>query len=485
MLTMNQTPDIDGKVIWIIRVNLDADGYLYFADTDDKISLSGVDFDGKVVFKDSISDIEKLVDVSQGGSIGQVGNFGFALARYTSYTGISNFINDLYPATSKPLLTSKTVDVGICWDGATLTSQITWLSQFYIEDYSFQTNRMDAFCIEYDELAGRDLPPFVIQDSFDDGISYYTSAPDESKGQAIPIIYGDFTTLNLEYEDFNLVPTVALSKGNSYKAACHICNTVQANSYLYEYLDPVETVMQLSVASPTAVNTRAGHSITLAARKEKILGRLKVIPRGYVSGGSDYENAIDDDSSTYATLAPNNTMKWTLNAKLSDAQFGLFNGVRADTAFIVLWDANGGSVDFQIKYWHLELGVYSSLVASATRSGTGYTETYAFGDGNYDYGSNPAKRDDVAHWTPNELEALELHILNLVTSAGSMRIKHIYFDFNNLTKYELSKLGITSLRDTASGSRNPRLAKRPEPINYIESNVYAYVKGMMFESWVD
>ena len=472
MLTMNMTVGKDTAAIWIVRINLDADGYLYFADVNDKVTLSAIDFDGKVIFKDSLSEIEKYVDVSFGGSIGQVGNFGFSVARHTSYTGVSNFFNDLYPATSKPLLTSKTVDVGIVWSGATLTTEITWLHQFYVEDYSFQTNRLDMFCIEYDELQGKDLPPFVLQEDFNDGISYYTNASDDFYGQAIPIIYGDFTTRNLEYEQFNFVPTVAISKGTSYKIACHICHTVEASSYLYEYLEPVETVMQLSVASPTAVNTRAGHNITLAARAENVKGRLMLMPRGYISGGSDYANAIDTDAVTYATLDANDTMKWQVNAKLSDAQFGIFSFSQFDSSLMILWDSSGGNVDFQVKAWDLPTAAFLFRVASGSVSGTGNTITFGFGDGNY--------------FTPTALENTEFHILNLVTSAASMQIKHLYFDFQNLTKYELERKGISTIRNYATGNRNPQLVlKRAEVKNYIESGVYAYVKGMMADSWID
>jgi hypothetical protein len=484
MRTQSMSPSWDNKLIWIVEINLDS-SYWYFSDTQDKITLNGTDFDGKVIFKDSFSELENQCNIVNGGSFGQVGNFTFSLARWNNYTGIKNFFNDLYPQTSKPLLTAKTVRIGYLWyNGSNTLADITWEATYYIQDYSFPNDsELKIVCYAKDELSAKQIPPYVVQKDFDNGISYFLDAPDESYGKILPIIYGDFSTLNLDYETFSLAPAIQISKGNYYKVCSHICKEVSAGGYLYEYLDAVQTVMELSASSPVTTNNRSGHAIYLVGRAESVKGRLKLIPRGYITGGTDYQNAIDKDSDSYATLAVSDTIKWALSARLSDSQFGLFNGIRTDCNFIVKWDASGGNVNASVAYWHLEFGVYSSLVATVSSAGSGNTINYYFGDGNYDFASNQAKRDDVAHWTPNELEALELHISNLGTSSGTMQLKHCYFDFQNLTKYWMDKK-TTVGRTSNVGQRGfYERRERPQIENFIEDNVYTAVKGYMVDIW--
>ena len=514
MLTMNQTPGTDSTAIWIVRINLDADGYLYFADTEDKITLSGVDFDGKVIFKDSLSEIEKLVDASLGGSIGQVGNFGFALSRYTGYTGIANFMNDLYPATSKPLLTSKTVDVGICWDGATLTSQITWLQQFYVEDYSFVTNRMDAFCIEYDELSGKDLPPFVIQDSFDDGISYFTNAPDESKGQPIPIVYGDFTDVDLRYTKYQLVPTVRIDKrDSSFLVSSHILNATNLVSALYRYLENAGTVMTLLGASSSLTNTRAGHRINLDSNGSLIYGNLDLQPKiytnyfnpdgdswDYTEGGTNKEYSFDGDSATYCELAPDREYAVKLGTNLSQSELGVLGGwgSNEEIELYIQYDTTDQAYPV-VKYYHPTMGVnsgYSPLKAEpGAVTGTGLSINYYIGNGegiNVTWSSDPKKHEDGVPWTIDELQVLQFHIQNKATSTGSLRIKNIVLRFYKIavtgTDNKIIISGADPLTQIIRSRTNYAQRAGLQPIKFtgvIDTNMFALVKGLMYEGWID
>ena len=444
MITTSMTQGYDNDLILVAKINLDSE-IMYFSDCEDKITLSGIDFDGKVILNNSISEATKDIDVINGGTIGQVGNLDLALARYTSYnngtTTFNNFFNDFYPATSKPLLTSKTVDIGVVWSGATATSEITWMYQFYIEDYSWDDHALYLSCIEYDELVAKQLPYYVIQNENDNGVGYFATASESDLGQVLPLLYGDFAYLNLDYEDYRLAPTIRSGVGHTYKASSHICKEVDSGDKLYLYVDKVKTMMQLSVTSPTNTNTRAGHSILLTARKAKITGEIKIIPRAYLEspyGGTDLNNCIDKDASTYGTIGVNTTSAFKFGTDFSRNELGEFSGITAENSFVVMWDANGGNVDFQIKYYHPQMGVnsgYSSRIASASRSGTNYTEIYSFGDGNYDYGSNPKKWADTAEWDESELQVLHFDVLNQATSTGSMRVKHLYFHLQNIAAF--------------------------------------------------
>jgi hypothetical protein len=168
---------------------------------------------------------------------------------------------------------------------------------------------------------------------------------------------------------------------------------------------------------------------------------------------------------------------------LSEEEFGRATGTLEDMAMIIEWDANGGNVNFQVKYYHTGLGVnsgYSSLVASGNSSLTGQTIIYTFGQGNYNYGSNPKKINDTADWSMGELELLEFHILNLNTSAGTMRIKNIYFKFLNQAVYNIEKSSIPITRQT--GERSVKIRK-PSIIDLLStSSVFAKLKGQIIDS---
>ena len=478
----------DNAIIWVVRIDMDDGTYLYFADS--PITLDGIVFSGSIISYGSMTEVGREIDVIGGGSLGAVDHFSFALSRFTSYNNGVNtyddFFNDFYPATSKPLLTSKTIDFGIAWTGATTLNQITWLKNYYISDYMYDSGNIYLNCIEPDELQGGEIPYYKVQTELDNGISYYALTPDKYLGATIPIVYGDFSSLDLPYEIFNLAPTVPVSNGRYYKICSHICKEVSSNSYLYEYLSPVETVMQLSTASPIAINTRAGHAIALVTKNKNVIGRLYLIPRGYISGGigvTNYENAIDKNGSSYASVPLSNEMKWKVSANLSDSEFGLFSGIDVENIMVILWDADGGNVNAQVKYWHLEYGRYHpTLIASQSSSGLGNTINYYFGKGNEDFVSGQAKREDTGHWTPNELDALEFHIFNLATSVGTMRIKHIYFDFLNMTKYNTNQKKMTSRE---SGERiYPQQTMKPKPTDLITENIFAYCKGYIFDNWI-
>jgi hypothetical protein len=246
--------------------------------------------------------------------------------------------------------------------------------------------------------------------------------------------------------------------------------------------------MELSASSPTAINTRMGHSIDLIGESQKVNGIVKIIPRGYISGGTNYQNAIDKEGGTYATLAPGETIKFALGLQMSESTLGMFDGVLQHSIFNVLWDAAGGNVNYQVKYWHTEKGGYSSLVASGSSASTGQEVNYYFGQGNYNYGSNPQKRDDTAHWTAGELSVLEFHILNLGTSTGTMNLKHLFFELSDLTKYDVSLIKVKKTYIYGTGETRTYTAyeKRKEPTELVnETNIYSYVKGYIYDSWID
>lgn len=493
MRTINQTPGTENQIVWLIRINMDDGTYVYFADS--QIVIEGVTFSGKIISYGSMSDFGSDTDVLLGGGIGAMDHFNFAIGRYSVYddgvNSLQSFFNDWYPATGKPVLTSKEIDLGIVWNtGSATLANVTWLKNYRVSDYSYNTGNAFINCIEPDELSGVQVPRYKTQNKIDNGISYTTETETEKIGLTIPVLYGDFTSLQLEYERHNLAPTIQFNSNNDFKICSHICHTVDAANKLYMYVDKVKTMMGLAATSPTNTNTRAGHRILLNSRGSIVTGDIKIIPRAYLPfpyGGTDLDKAIDKDADTYGVIPVNTTAGFKFGTDFNLSELGEFSGVLDENILKVLWDSYGGNVNFQIKYYHPQMGVnsgYSSLVLSASRSGIGYTENYEFGEGNYDYVSNPKKFGNYPGWDPQELQVIHFDILNLSTSTGEMRIKHLYFELNNLSIYFTPRT-VSALRET--GGRMYEGQSRIKAIlkDYLtENKIFANVKGYIYDNWI-
>ena len=139
MLTLNDTALEDNQIIWIVKITISSSAVFYFSTADDKITLSGTDFDGKVIFKDEngnhISEIGKEMELT--GGVGNRGNCSLSLSNYNEYTGTSDFFNSFYPATSGNYLSGRKVEIGLLWEGATTTGEITYFGEYYIDGYAY------------------------------------------------------------------------------------------------------------------------------------------------------------------------------------------------------------------------------------------------------------------------------------------------------------------------------------------------------------
>ena len=240
MITLNDTPLEDKQAIFLVRITFD-NSALYCAYPQD-ITLSSNTYSAAIIQDRSIEAIEKEVDPEEHGGIGSVGRFSFSIARYGSNTLIDDFFNDFYPATSAKYISSRKVEVGIIWEGETLESAITWIWEGYVEDYSYNDSQISLFCVEYDEFEYRNLPYYKLQDSFDNGISYFTSAPQDNYGSAVPILYGSFQVDTMDVSGTNyprpykkpLAPLVCVDEYDyKFILASHEVNAINYPPYKY------------------------------------------------------------------------------------------------------------------------------------------------------------------------------------------------------------------------------------------------------------
>jgi len=501
MLTMNMTPEEDRELVLIVRINLDTE-YMYFSDTVDQITLSGTAFDGKIISKDSISEATKDVDVTSGGTMGQVGNWKLSLARYTTYTGpittFNDFFNDFAPATSKPLLTSKTVDVGVVWGGAVDLAEITWLYQFYIETYDWTTSQLNLGCIEYDELVATQLPYYVIQDEIDNGISYFTNAPEESYGQTIPIIYGEFYTENLEYSDYLVSPTIRTHKtDNNFIMSSHICFLVDS-TYLFKYLDGAKTLMRLNGATYSATNARRGYIISLSTNGSVIYGDLFLQFGASINGGlftGITDECMDKDSTTYSVVTAGTRIGLKLISTLNDSDLGMIPFTWDKVVFRPRFRSVSGTVTGNMQWYnpYINNNDVNKLSETAVGNFAAFsittTETLeAFGFG-IDFASQ--------RWSIEDLQNIYCCLTNM---DGNLRLINAHLEITDIEVYDQTAITLGMAWESFDrrylDAAVPQTTARSIMANYgaeisrknfnkINSAMYAKVKGYMYDNWID
>lgn len=478
MRTLAMTAGADNTLIWIIRINMDDGTYLYFADSE--IVLSGITFSGKIISYGSMSEMGSMIDVLGGGSIGSVDHFSFAISRYTVYNdGVNSlqaFFNDWYPATSKPILTSKEIDLGLVWSNATTTGEITWLKNYLVSDYSYDTGNAYINCIEPDELKGKLVPYYKVQEDSDDGISYTTEATEEMIEKVIPIVYGDFSASIPAYETFNNVPALLISKNNEYKVTSHVCKSVNAS--VGYYLKNVKNMMLMTSAGLTLPNTRAGLEINFALTYGRSFsGNLVFHPQAFTGstiGGTDYKNCLDDDSSNYVDLAAGAVIGFKPNAQLTTDKIGSNTLASADADFSISWSAPSGTGQILITAIAGALTLSTSDTASDT--------------------IQRIKKLEAGTKVIDEFDEFQLTIQN--AGADTVRLYNVLVEFPNQIVFSKPPLILApyyrDINNITSAVGNIKYALENawqkitnQNLDVYSSELFVGLQGYMYDNWID
>ena len=324
MITLNDTALNDNQVVWVFRLITNSTT-IYFGS--ELIQLNST-YSGDVILKDSLQSVEKYIDLSQGGGIGEIGSLRLSLARFSGNSDIDGFLDEFYPNNSEYLVPA-TLQMGIVWQGAQNDADITWLYKFYVHSYSYQYESIDLECFEIDELESIELPYYTVQKDYDNGISYYDNAPEDVYGKHIPMVYGSFSLnegANYQSPTYAFLPTLLVEQEKQTYLISY--NRLSVLTNLYKYESQFDTKMRIyglaGGTSITSINTtHAGSYITLVNTAGNIYGDIELHPK-VVTENSDYnsiKNLIDFSSSSYLTIAAGNKAGCGFNAEDVKASF--------------------------------------------------------------------------------------------------------------------------------------------------------------------
>lgn len=447
MLTLNDSALNDNQIIWVIKI--DTDTPIYLSTAKDGITLDANFYDGKVLFKDSLSDGGKAIDISYGGGIGSVGSFDFSIARYNLNSLTNGFFNEFYPTIEAgpvvmPYLIARVVSVGFLWEGATTEAEITWFFYGYIDDYSYDSDKITLSCLEYAELENIELPYYKVQKDFDDKVSYFPKAKENSFGSPIPILYGDFTAVDQEYNIYTLAPTILVDINTyTFLLSSHWLQT--SADALYKYLDGADTYMKLFSAQEVSTDSYNGLKYTLMNTPVQVYGKvyLHFGGIGSYSDEIDVVNTRDDDDSSYNTLTRvsaggDKRMSLILESDLSTSELGILSSTTADIGFY----ATIGSADALTIGYRLFYRLVNSSQPPAQTAGTTVvkiTDNVDFGD--YIGTVNQQKYNTNLPWTIEELQGMQYVIQN--ESANDVtyiiRVYNAYLYLNNIVLVSIVK----------------------------------------------
>jgi hypothetical protein len=429
----------------VLKINTPTPIYLATRD----LSLDST-FDGQVLNYDNyLTDLSYESSIRESGGTGAVTNFSFSVSRHVSNTSLDGFFNEFYPATSGVYLSSVIVQIGICWVGATADTDITWLFSGRVISYDFEQRRLNVTVFQESEITNKEIPYYAVQKDFNNGISYFTFAPQESYGMTIPIAYGDLTLgmptpafVDTKFTYSNLSPCIKISKSkDGYISASHkVFGTVgtdagwdTTDAVVFYYISELSAYMAVynrDASADSYANTYAGHIQYLQNTRglENLRGLLRV-KLTEISKYSDVEidETVDIDESNYVEIDDGEIYAVKMGGQPSTGSIGnLSNFLNSDISvhFYVSNDGSG-TYDLAIDY-------YNTTVASP--AGTSTSESVSTAEDKYhSFGTSTTAKKDAEAWTIEELAALDYRLTNNSGTGGNkIRVYYAFVEMTNI-----------------------------------------------------
>lgn len=452
MITLNQTAGDNNETIWVLKINtstpiLVSTKALTIADADENV----ITYDGQALNRNNyISDITQNSTVQGGGGTGSVSSYSFSISRYVNNTSLDGFFDEFYPNGTE-YLTSKIVDLGIVWAGATLDTDITWLFRGRVIDYSYEQRQLNLTVFQESEISNKEIPYYSIQKDFNNGVSYYPNAPKESIGIDIPIVYGSFNIFNPvpntttgAKAGIALTPAYLVDPSKlEYIICSHQVKTISWNQHgktgdtnlLFKYLSGVDNYMMCFKVGDSASsysNSVVKYSFSFMFTISRIYADL-YIQLTQVSGittQSDVIDAIDDDPTTYSQIdrfeiTATNSIALNIEGNESTSNVGYFKS-----------DAGSISVIFAIKLeddstGNYRIGITNNTLATpasvdtGTVSMAGSTILEKVADLS---GVTSIKQSTTLPWTIEELSDLEYNVINFGANTVGKKI-NVYYGY--------------------------------------------------------
>jgi len=427
LITLNQTSGDNNETIWVLKINTATP--IYLSTRDLSLNEGGIVYDGQVLnYGNYLTDLSFDSSIKESGGTGAVTSFGFSISRHVSNAGLSSFFDEFYPATSGVYLSAVMVQIGICWVGASADTDITWLFAGRVISYDYEQRRLNVTVFQESEITNKEIPYYSVQKEFNNGVSYFENAPEESYGKTIPIVYGNLSTTD-NWGASLCVPCVYVDNTTlALIAASHYVNV--APSVALSYINEIKSYLEMTSSQDSASNTYAGCVFSLQTTGDQVYGKLFIklgIPNSFVSTAKnvidapDTTNYLELDDTDRLDLSPIGIVR---NSKIS----ALSSTPASDIGFHFVASSDGaGNRDIKFTRYNLAINEESTVNQIFTVGTAIVDNVQYFGT------STDAKNDANIPWTIEEVCSQRYRVQNIDPNAGDLvRIYYGYIVLDNI-----------------------------------------------------
>lgn len=382
MLTMNQTPLEDNKVIWFIKITLDSEE-LYLTDKINGIILTN-SYDGNSTAQSiNSNEIYESCNFSAGAVLPSVPSLTLEIPRDNNNSFFEDFQNAIYPNTTDYLI-SRIVDIGIGWEGIIDETEITWLYEFYIQDINVSYDRMTFNLLGFDDFNVQ-IPRHIVQKENANANFYFPNADNQNIGLPLPLLYGEFITYDFRYNNVNLAYTICTNKNLfEYYYASHVIkqdisditflsvSSVQYLIALLEYKEGLQNYLELLPAEGECINSHSGSYIRILKESftlgDVLSGNILLnILKPYNDTNYADIDLLNNYPRQEITLDKGELLAVQLNLEGYDNDLGLLSSLNpADIQWRVIYQSDGAyTVNIDMAYNNKNIG-YSTAQTDST-----------------------------------------------------------------------------------------------------------------------
>ena len=314
------------RIVWLVKLIGDSATYYWLTNKRGNTATSDVtltdnsatkSYDSSLLAKSingsdevAIGEIEQNIDISGGGAVGSCCDVDLILLNQLRFdTTLESFG-----------LENRTVSIycGFIPDGTIPTLELTdmipiWTGVFdsHEEDYGQETIHL----VDSRDLRHKSIPQTIINNTSTSGVAAnFPNAPDESVGQVLPILYGDFYTPNtvsnaIYFEIYDMAPAICTDALNGIFTMCWHKVKLAASAFYSDGSMKAPALISLSDqdgnlsdpnynVDPATISLSGG---TMVGKVTQIFSRA-----GGACNVTDFVNAIDGNPVTYASV-PNTT----------------------------------------------------------------------------------------------------------------------------------------------------------------------------------
>jgi hypothetical protein len=251
-------------------------------------------------------------------------------------------------------------------------------------------------------------------------------APSENVGAAIPIPFGDLTTSQAARTAFGDVYAPMVLTDNLYLrfdiCPYQIKSASIASLGQYRYVEELDAYIYFYAPNKAYTNDSDGAYLIL---NEGVQGTIDIKPRqkGSTTTASNYENSVDDDTTTYTTVGASQELSVLVGSipELGKILDNVAANIRLDVTLGTV-STNGGDIGYNNTDWQ-GAGDGKKILLSVTSADSDTLKNISFATTKDKKGSASDQSDQYLPWTWQELGNLEFYV---TAGAGeSIQVKNI------------------------------------------------------------